>query len=78
MSVTSEILNHLLQLPPQERYSVAQQLLDSINDTEAAGFDDQFMTELRQRREEMLRGDQVVSDWRRALGEIEQSLAQPS
>lgn len=78
MSVSSDILSQLFTLPPSDRYSLAQQLLDSINDSEAAGFNDQFLTELRQRREELLRGDQIVPDWRVALGEIEQSLAQPS
>ncbi len=78
MSMTSEILSQLFKLPPLERFSVAQQLLDSIDDSEAAGFDDQFIVELRQRRAEMLRGDQIVPDWRLALVEIEQHLAQPN
>jgi len=76
--VPSDILSHLFTLPASERYSLAQQLLDSINDSGAAGFDDQFSTELQRRREELLRGDQIVPDWRVALAEIDRSLAQPS
>jgi hypothetical protein len=75
MAVSSDILNHLFSLPPGERFSLAQQLLDSINDSEAARFDEQLGAELRQRREEMLRGEQLVPDWRAALSEIEQSLS---
>jgi putative addiction module component (TIGR02574 family) len=78
MSVSSDILSHLFTLPPSERYSLAQQLLDSIDDSEAAKFDAQFLDELQRRREEMLRGDQVVPNWRDSLGEIERSLTQPS
>jgi len=77
VSISSDILSHLFTLPPSERYSLAQQLLDSIDDTEAAGVDAQFLTELRQRRDEMLRGDHIVPNWRDALVEIEQSLTQP-
>jgi hypothetical protein len=76
--MSSDFLSHLFTLPASERYSLAQQLLDSISDSEAAGFDDQFLIELLRRREELLRGDQIVPDWRVALAEIDRSLAQPS
>jgi hypothetical protein len=75
MSLSSDVMNHLLSLPPVERYFLAQQLLDSIDDTEAAKCDEQIIAEIKQRREEMLRGESLVPDWRAALNEIEQSLA---
>jgi hypothetical protein len=76
MSLSSDVMNHLFSLPPGERYFLAQQLLDSIDDTEAAKCDEQFIAEIKRRREEMLSGEGLVSDWRAALAEIEKSLAE--
>lgn len=78
MSVSADIWSQLFTLPPSERFSLAQRLLDSIDDAEAAEFDNQFLTEVRQRREDMLRGEAIEPDWRAALSEIESSLSQPS
>jgi Putative addiction module component len=73
MAVSSDVMNHLFSLPPGERFVLAQQLLDSINDVEAARYDEQFSAELKQRREDMIRGEEIVPDWRAAISEIEQS-----
>jgi putative addiction module component (TIGR02574 family) len=75
MSIPSDILNQLFSLPADDRYLLAQRLLDSINDTEAVQFDEAFVAELRRRREEMLRGEAIVADWHVALSEIDQSLS---
>lgn len=74
MAVPSELVNQLFALPPGERFVLAQQLLDSIDDAEAVRHDEQFAAELKRRREEMLRGENVIADWRAALLEIEQTL----
>ena len=68
-------MSHLFSLPVEERYLLAQRLLDSINDVETQQLDGQILAELARRREEMLQGKQTVVNWRRALGEIEESLS---
>lgn len=78
MSVSPDIWSQLFTLPPSERFLLAQRLLDSIDDAEAAKFGDQFMAEMRERREEMRRGEAIEPDWRVALSEIESSLSRPS
>ena len=75
MAVSSDILNNLFSLPLGERFILAQQFLDSIDEAEAVKCDEQFELELKRRREEMMRGEQVVSDWRAALTEIEQTIS---
>jgi putative addiction module component (TIGR02574 family) len=75
MSLSSDIMSHLFALPPGERFSLAQQLLDSIDIAEAERCDEQFGAELKRRREEMLRGENILPDWRAALSEIEQSFS---
>jgi len=75
MSVPSDLMSHLFSLPPAERYSLAHQLLDSIDDAASSEIDNQLLAELRRRREEMLQGREIVPDWRGALAEIEDSLS---
>jgi putative addiction module component (TIGR02574 family) len=74
MSISSDLMSQVFSLPASERYELAQQLLDSIDETTAAGFDEQFVEELRRRRDEMMRGEETVSDWRASLNAIEASL----
>ena len=74
MNISNEIVSQVFALPPDQRYALAQQLLDSIDEAAVAEFDHQFVTELHRRREELLRGDEAVSDWRGALLAIERSL----
>lgn len=69
------MMSQLFSLPLGERYLLAQQLLDSIEDKESEQIDGQILSDLLQRRDEMLRGEQIVVDWRDALGEIENSLS---
>ena len=78
MSLPSEIISQVFSLPASERYKLAQQLLDSIDGAATARFDDDFVAELRRRREEMLRGEETVADWRTALSAIETSLSTES
>lgn len=78
MSVSADIWSQLFTLPPGERFSLAQKLLDSIDDAEAEQVDEQFLAEMRHRREDMLRGGSTEPDWRAALAEIERSLTEPS
>jgi putative addiction module component (TIGR02574 family) len=78
MSVSADIWSQLFTLPAGERFSLAQKLLDSIDDAEAEQVDEEFLAEIRRRREEMLKGDSIEPDWRAALNEIERSLTQPS
>jgi putative addiction module component (TIGR02574 family) len=73
MTISSELVNQVFALPPDQRYALAQQLLDSIDDEEASQFDAQFAAELNRRREELLRGVEQLVDWRTALLEIERS-----
>ena len=75
MSIPSDIMSQVLSLPAHERYALAQQLLDSIDDKAAETFDAQFIADLRQRRDEMMRGEHIVSDWRAALSEIDRTLS---
>jgi hypothetical protein len=73
MSLSPEIVSQIFSLPAQERYELANQLLDSVD--EAVGNADPDMSaELQRRREEILRGESIVPDWRLALTEIENSL----
>jgi hypothetical protein len=59
-----------------DRYKLAQQLLESIDDPEMVEFDEPVLSELRRRREEMLRDEEIVPDWRVVLAEMERSLGQ--
>jgi putative addiction module component (TIGR02574 family) len=72
MTISSELVNQVFALPPDQRYALAQQLLDSIDDEDASQFDAEFVAELNRRREELLRGIDSV-DWRTAFSEIERS-----
>lgn len=78
MSISADIWSQLLALPPSERFSLAQKLLDSIDDVEAGKFDEHFIADVRQRREEMLHGESIELDWRSALSQIESTLNSPS
>jgi Putative addiction module component len=76
MAVEPDILSGLFSLPPGERFILAHQLLDSIDESETIRCDEQFALELKRRRAEMMRGEEVVPDWRAALSEIERTLSQ--
>jgi putative addiction module component (TIGR02574 family) len=78
MSISNDIVSQVFSLPPDERYVLAQKLLDSVNDEEAVQFDAQFVAELKRRREELLGGIEGVDDWRVALSDIENSLSSGS
>lgn len=71
MQLSSNLVHQVFSLPVNERYELAQQLLDSIDDAAAARLDEEFVAELQRRREEMLRGEETAADWRLALSEIE-------
>ena len=75
MSMSSNLMSQVLSLPVYERYQLAQQLLDSIDDASATELDQQFLVELERRHDEMTRGEVTVTDWRSALAEIETSLS---
>lgn len=64
MSLPADVISHLFSLPADQRYLLAQQLLDSIAEKEAEQADRQMLSELLQRREEMLRGEQIVNEAR--------------
>jgi hypothetical protein len=51
MTISNELVNQVFSLPPDQRYALAQHLLDSIDDKAAAQFDAQFFEELNRRRE---------------------------
>jgi putative addiction module component (TIGR02574 family) len=74
MELTPELLHQVLSLPVSERYELAHQMLDSIDDAAATGLDQQFLAELGRRRQEMLQGQETVADWRAALSSIEELL----
>ena len=74
MSLPLDIISQVFSLPASERYKLAQQLLDSIDDASTERFDADFVAELGRRREEMLRGEETVTDWQAALSAIESSL----
>lgn len=76
MELSSEVIGQVFSLSPQERYELAHHLLDSIDDTAAADLDRAFLEELRQRRDEMLHGNEIASDWRASLSAIEKNLSQ--
>jgi putative addiction module component (TIGR02574 family) len=75
VNLPAEIMSQVFALPADERYELAQHLLDSIDDSAAEELDERFIAELQRRREEMLRGEQVIVDWRAALSSIETSIA---
>jgi putative addiction module component (TIGR02574 family) len=75
MELSPDFMNQVFSLPASERYELAQQLLDSIDEGAAAELDREFLDELRRRRDQMLRGEEIVSDWRGALSSIEGSLS---
>ena len=74
MELSPELMHQVLSLPVHERYELAHQLLDSIDDNAADNLDKEFLEELQRRRQEMLRGEETVADWRAALSAIEGSL----
>jgi putative addiction module component (TIGR02574 family) len=73
MTISNELVNQVFALPPDQRYALAQQLLDSIDDHEASQFDAQFVAELNRRREELLTGVEQSIDWRTVLLDLERS-----
>jgi hypothetical protein len=75
MSISADVISNLFSLPAGERYELAQQLLDSIDAKESEQLERQVLKDLLQRRDEMLRGEQIVDDWRGSLAEIERSLS---
>jgi hypothetical protein len=75
MSISDEIASQVFGLPASERYELAQRLLDSIDETAADQFDAGFLGELIRRREDMIRGEHIVPDWRSALAEIKESVS---
>lgn len=74
MTLPSAVASQAFSLPATERFALAQQLLDSIDEAEAARLDNEFVAELARRRQEMLSGQEIVADWRAALAGIEASL----
>ena len=74
MELSPDLVHLVFSLPAHERYELAHQLLDSIDDKMAVSLDQEFLNELRLRRDEMLRGEEMVADWRAALSRIESSL----
>lgn len=75
MSQDSELLNQLLDLPPERRASLARQILLSLepeyveDDTDEA-----WEAEIEARLAAVDRGESAPSDWRDAVGRIRQSL----
>ncbi len=74
MELSPEIIGQVLSLPPQDRYELAQHLLDSIDDAAAADLDRSFLDDLKRRREDMLNGNEIVADWRASISKIEENL----
>jgi hypothetical protein len=77
MNLPSEIVRQVFALSVDQRYELAQQLLASIDDPSWFEFDEPIVAELRRRREEMLRGEQIVPDWRAVLAEIDSNSPEP-
>jgi putative addiction module component (TIGR02574 family) len=75
MELSPDLIHQVFTLPAQDRYELAHQLLDSIDEKSAANLDEAFIAELRQRRDDMLRGDEIVEDWRASLSAIENCLS---
>jgi putative addiction module component (TIGR02574 family) len=76
MSLSSDFISQAFSLPANERYELAQHLLDSIDEKSAAKLDEEFVAELERRHDDMVRGESTITDWRKALSEIEDSLTQ--
>jgi hypothetical protein len=73
----AELRDLALALPANEKLALARELLDSLPE-DALLFDDEFIDELERRDAEMLRGEQIVPDWRASLEEIRQELQNES
>ncbi|MFO0790667.1 MAG: addiction module protein [Pirellulales bacterium] len=74
MDLAPEVIGQVFALAPQQRYTLAQQLLDSIDEQTASELDREFLADLQQRRNDMLSGNEVVADWQAALLTISQGL----
>jgi putative addiction module component (TIGR02574 family) len=74
MSISDEFMSQAFALPAIERFELAQQLLESIDESEAMQVDQEFIAELDRRHEEMVHGEEVITDWRGALAEISAAL----
>jgi hypothetical protein len=75
MELSPELIGQVFSLSPQDRYELANHLLDSIDDRAVAELDLKFVEELRRRREEMLNHEEIVADWRASLAMIEKELS---
>ena len=74
-----DVRNFVFMLPPRDRLALARALLDSIQDDEGLWqLDDEFATEIQRRKTEMLRGEQIVPDWRQSMEEVRLALQQES
>jgi putative addiction module component (TIGR02574 family) len=77
MNAANDLMDLAMQLPPDERASLAHQLLLSLEpassdtDHEAA-----WAAEIEARLARVEQGNYSASDWREALARIRQSLAQ--
>jgi len=76
MSVSAvEVRNFVLSLTPGEKLALARELLDGISDDESQWqIDGEFAAELERRKQEMLRGEQIVPDWRASMEQVRQAL----
>jgi putative addiction module component (TIGR02574 family) len=76
MTVTNELLDLALQLPPEERARMARQLLLSLEPEQADGdHEETWRREIQDRMERLDRGETSTSDWREALGRIRQAMS---
>lgn len=75
MELSPDIIGQVFALSPHDRYVLANRLLDSIDTASADDLDSSFIEDLLQRREEMLRGNEIVADWRESLSAIENGLS---
>lgn len=76
MSMSDELMSQVFSLPASERFELAQQLLDSIDEADAVQVDEEFIAELDRRHQEMIQGKDVITDWRGELDKISASLRQ--
>ena len=73
-----ELMSHILQLPTAERAQLAAEILESLPADATFDVDDQeWMAEIRSRREEVLKGHTVMRDWSDVRAEMLTELASP-
>ena len=78
MSTVDEVLSVALSRPPQERASIAERLLDSLEETAASDVtvEKAWANEIMARAAAYARGELKAQPWREAIANVRRRLAE--